>query len=66
MNDQCKWSTNRSNAQKIFKDIGFAIDNLNKGTYRPYKKPSDLLSYINKSSSHPPQIINQLITKDNQ
>ena len=40
--------------------------NLNKGTYRPYKKPSDLLSYINKSSNHPPQIINQLITKDNQ
>ena len=60
---------------KIFKDTGFAIDvetnlkivdflditfNLSNGTYRSYKKPNDLLSYINKSSNHPPQIINQL------
>ena len=60
---------------KIFKDIGFAIDietnlkyvgllditfHLNNGIYRPYKKPNDLLLYINKSSNHPPQIINQL------
>ena len=65
----------RKNDIKIFKDIGFAIDaetnlktidflditfNLNKSTYKPYKKPNDLLSYINKSSNHPPQIINQL------
>ena len=65
----------RKNIIKIFKDTGFAIDietnlkiedfldisfNLNNGTYRPYKKPNDLLSYINKSSNHPPQIINQL------
>ena len=63
------------NIIKIFKDIAFAIDmetnlkivyflditfNLNNGTYRPYKKPNDLLLYINKSSNHPPQIINQL------
>ena len=63
------------NIIKIFKDIGFAIDvefnlkivdfsditfNLNNGTYRPYKKRNDLLLYINKSSNHPPQIINQL------
>ena len=63
------------NIIKIFKDIAFAIDvetnlkivdfldntfNLNNGTYRPYKKPNDLLSYINKSSNHPPQIIDQL------
>ena len=63
------------NIIKTFKDIGFAIDvetnlktldflditfNLNNGTYRPYKKPNDLLLYINKSSNHPPQIINQL------
>ena len=48
----------------MFKDIGFAIKgevnlkmldflnisfNLNNGTYRPYKKPNNLLSYINKS-----------------
>ena len=55
------------NIIKTFKDIGFAIDvetnlkivdfldttfNLNNGTYRPYKKPNDLLLYINKSSNH--------------
>ena len=34
--------------------------NLNNDTYRPYKKPNDLLLYINKSSNYPPQIINQL------
>ena len=65
----------RKNIIKIFKNIRFAIDietdlkivdfldttfNLNNGTYRPYKKPNDLLLYINKSSNHPPQIINQL------
>ena len=65
----------RKNIIKIFSDTGFAIDvetnlkiveflnitfNLNNGTYRPYKKPNDLLSYINKSSNHPPQIINPL------
>ena len=71
----------RKNIIKIFKDTGFAIDietnlkivdflditfNLNNGTYRPYKKPNDLLSYINKSSNHPPQIINQLPKTINQ
>ena len=65
----------RKNIIKIFKDIGSAIDveinlkivdflditfNLNNGTHRPYKKPNDLLSCINKSSDHLPQIINQL------
>ena len=63
------------NVIKTFKDISFPIDvetnlkvvdflattfNLNNGTYRPYKKPNDLLLYINKSSNHPPEIINQL------
>ena len=38
-------------------DITF---NLNNATYRPHKKPNDLLSYINKSSNHSPQVINQL------
>ena len=62
----------RKNITKI--DTSFAIDvetnlktadflgvtfNLNNDTYRAYKKPNDLLSYINKSSNHPPQIINQ-------
>ena len=65
----------RKNIIKIFKGTGFAIDietnlkivdflditfNLNNRTYRPYKKPNDLLSYINKSLNHLPQIINQL------
>ena len=65
----------RKNIIKIFKDTGFAIDvetnlkivdflditfNLSNGTYRSCKKPNDLLSCINKSSNHPPQIINQL------
>ena len=60
------------NIIKIFKDIDFAINielnvkilgfldityNLNNGTYRPYKTRNDLLSYINKSSNHPPQIV---------
>ena len=40
-----------------FLDITFNLDN---GTYRPYKKPNYLLSYINKFSNHPPQIIYQL------
>ena len=60
---------------KTFKDTSFTIDvetnlkildflditfNLSNGTYRTYKNPNDLLSYINKSSNNPPQIINQL------
>ena len=66
----------RKNIIKIFKDVGFSIDietnskvvdflditfNLNNGIYKPYKKPNGRLLYINKSSSHPPQIINQLL-----
>ena len=60
---------------KILKDVGFSIDietnskvvdflditfNLNNGIYKPYEKPNNRLLYINKSSNHPPQIINQL------
>ena len=60
---------------KMFKHVGFSIDietnskvvdflditcNLNNGTYKFYKKPNDRLLYINKSSNHPSQIINQL------
>ena len=63
------------NIISIFKDTGFTIDvetnlkivdfldimfSLNNGTYRPYKKPKNLLLYINKPSNHSPQIINQL------
>ena len=34
--------------------------NLLDGTYKPYKKPSDQLLYVNTSSNHPPQIVKQL------
>ena len=65
----------RKNIIKKFKYIGLNIDvetnlkivdfldttfNLHNGTYRPYKNPNDLLLYINKSSNHPPQIINHM------
>ena len=46
-----------------FLDITF---NLNNGTYRPYKKPNDLLSDISKSSNHPSQLINQLLKTINE
>ena len=63
------------NIIKIFEDVGFSIDienkskvvdllditfNLNNGTYKPYEKPNVPLLHINKSSNHPPQIINHL------
>ena len=59
----------------IFKSIDFEIEittnltkvdfldvtsNLERNTYRPYKKPNDNLTYINTSSNHPPQIIKHL------
>ena len=65
----------RKNIIKIFEDVGFSINietnskvvdfiditfNLNDGIYKPYKKPNQALLYINKSSDHPPQLINQL------
>ena len=69
----------RKNIIQIFKDISFAIDvgtnfktldflgitfNLNNGTYGPYRKPNNLLSFNNKSSNQ--SIINQSIAKKNQ
>ena len=63
------------NIIKIFEDTGFVINietnlkivdfleitfNLNNCTYRPYEKPDNLLLYVNKSSNHLPEIINQL------
>ena len=47
----------RKNIIKIFKDVRCRhVD----GIYKPYKKLNDRLLYINKSSNHSPQIINQL------
>ena len=52
----------------VFKDIGFSLEietnlkeidsidvslNLRNGTYRPYKKPNDMLLYIHSLSKHP-------------
>ena len=52
----------------VFKDIGFSLEietnlkeidsidvslNLRNGTYRPYKKPNDMLLYIHNLSKHP-------------
>ena len=60
---------------KVFQECGFQIElatelnevnfldltfNLEDGTYRPYKKPNDKLMYINTSSNHPKQIIDQI------
>ena len=44
---------------KIADFLGITF-NLNNGAYRPYKKPNELLLYVNKSSNHPPQIMIQL------
>ena len=65
----------QKNVAKVFKDIGFTINieinhnfegflditfNLNNGIYRPDKTLNNLLSYIIKSSYHPPQTISHL------
>ena len=42
-----------------FVDVTF---NLEIGTYRLYKRPSDFLLYINTSSNHLPQVIKRLPT----
>ena len=59
----------------IFKNAGFKIEiktnlhivdfldvtfNLLDRAYKPYKKPNDLLLYVNTSSNHPTQIIKQV------
>ena len=40
-----------------FLDVTF---NLKDGTYKPYQKPDNKISYINVQSKHPPNIIKQL------
>ena len=40
--------------------------NLITGLYTPYKKPNNNLLYINTSSDHPPQIIEQLTNSINK
>ena len=65
----------RKDVIEIFKNAGFKIEiktnlhivdfldvtfNLLDRAYKPYKKPNDLLLYVNTSSNHPPRIIEQL------
>ena len=65
----------KKNLQKTFKDFGLEIVvesnlrivnymdvtlNLNKGSFKPYRKPDDIIQYINKESNHPPSIIKHL------
>ena len=42
-----------------FLDVTF---NLKDGTYKPYKKPNDIPTYININSNHPSNIIKQIPT----
>ena len=43
--------------QIIYFDVAF---NLNDGSYRPYRKPTDATHYIQIQSDHPLSILNQL------
>ena len=66
---------------KVLKDIGFNVEiktnlkvtdfldvtfTLLNGTYSPYKKPNDQLSYVHTSSDHPPQITKILAESINE
>ena len=59
----------------VFKDISFSLEiktnlkevdfldvslNLRNGTYRPYKKPNDILLYVHSLLNHPPNVIKQI------
>ena len=65
----------KKNLQKTFKDFGLEIVaesnfrivnyldvtlNLNNGSFKPYRKPDDIIQYINKESNHLPSIIKHL------
>ena len=66
-----KW-TYKKNFQSLFKKYRLQIIiqcnkkvvdvtfNLKDGTYKPYHKPDNKISYINIQSNHPPNIIKQL------
>ena len=71
----------RKNVINILKEVSFKIEiqthlkivnflnvtlNLAYGTYRPYKKTIESLSYINTFSNHSPQVIKQLPTSINE
>ena len=65
----------RKNIIGVFKDISFSLEvetnlkevdfldvslNLRNGTYRPYKKPNDILLYVHSLLNHPPNVIKQI------
>ena len=67
----------RKDITKVFKEMGLALTiqsnltmvnfldvtfNLKDGTYKPYKKPNDIPTYININSNHPANIIKQIST----
>ena len=65
----------KKDIQRIFHDKGLSVEiqcnkkvvdfldvtlNLNDGSFRPYRKPEDIINYIHADSDHPPSIIKQL------
>ena len=65
----------RKNIIGVFKDISFSLEietnlkevdfldvslNLRNGTYRPYKKPNNILLYVHSLLNHPPNVIKQI------
>ena len=48
---------NMNMTQAKFLDVSMNIES---GKYKPYRKPNNIPLYINKSSNHPPTIINQI------
>ena len=71
----------RMNVIKMFKEVDFKIEiqthlkivdvldvtfNPANGTYRPYKKADESLLYISTSSTHPPQVIKELLASINE
>ena len=44
---------------KIFNFLNIEM-NVDTRTYRPYRKPDNMLVYINRKSNHPPTIINRI------
>ena len=56
---KCKLSVTTKTNLKIVQFLHIELD-LKNNTYRPCKKPSDNLMYINVNSNHPPSIITQI------
>ena len=65
----------KKSIQKLFKDNGLEIVikcnmkivdyldvtfNLNDGTYKPFTKPNNEITYVHKESNHPPNILRQI------